>query len=111
MDLSMNLQQGSVSATDALVIPERITAQVVTGIDFIGGGTIMQSRGAITGLTSAATIWMVAAIGLTIGAGFFVEGLSATAIAMLVSRAWPRGIPVAAHAAHAPSAPFAPSLA
>jgi putative Mg2+ transporter-C (MgtC) family protein len=56
----------------------------VTGIGFIGAGTIMQSRGAITGLTSAATIWVVAAIGMTVGAGFFVEALSATAIVMLV---------------------------
>ncbi|HVT39500.1 MAG TPA: MgtC/SapB family protein [Gemmatimonadaceae bacterium] len=64
--------------------PTRLAAQVVTGIGFIGAGTIMQSRGTITGLTSAATIWVVAAIGLTIGAGFFVEGLGATAIVMLV---------------------------
>ena len=82
MDLSMNL---GISLGDGRVgDPGRIAAQVVTGIGFIGAGTIMQSRGAITGLTSAATIWMVAAIGLTIGAGFFVEGLDATAIAMLV---------------------------
>jgi putative Mg2+ transporter-C (MgtC) family protein len=82
MDLSMNLGMsfGDVRVGD----PARIAAQVVTGIGFIGAGTIMQSRGAITGLTSAATIWMVAAIGLTVGAGFFVEALGATAIAMLV---------------------------
>jgi putative Mg2+ transporter-C (MgtC) family protein len=64
--------------------PGRIAAQVITGIGFIGAGTIMQSRGTITGLTSAATIWVVAAIGLTIGAGFFVEAMGATAIVMLV---------------------------
>jgi putative Mg2+ transporter-C (MgtC) family protein len=64
--------------------PGRIAAQVVTGIGFIGAGTIMQSRGAITGLTSAATIWIVAAIGLTVGAGFEVEALGATALAMVV---------------------------
>ena len=64
--------------------PGRIAAQVVTGIGFIGAGTIMQSRGGITGLTSAATIWIVAAIGLTVGAGFDVEALGATALAMIV---------------------------
>ena len=83
MDLSMNLGTsfvGEVRVGD----PGRIAAQVVTGIGFIGAGTIMQSRGAITGLTSAATIWMVAAIGLTVGAGFFVEALGATALVMLV---------------------------
>jgi putative Mg2+ transporter-C (MgtC) family protein len=64
--------------------PGRIAAQVVTGIGFLGAGTIMQARGTITGLTSAATIWVVAAIGMTIGAGFFVEALGATVMVMLV---------------------------
>src|ERR1019366_7078428 len=82
MDLSMNLGTsfGEVRIGD----PGRIAAQVVTGIGFIGAGTLMQSRDAITGLTSAATIWMVAAIGLTVGAGFFTEALGATALVMLV---------------------------
>lgn len=82
MDLSMNL--GTSFGGDRVGDPGRIAAQVVTGIGFIGAGTIMQSRGAITGLTSAATIWVVAAIGLTVGAGFYVEALGATALAMLV---------------------------
>jgi putative Mg2+ transporter-C (MgtC) family protein len=64
--------------------PARLAAQVVTGIGFIGAGTIMQSRGAISGLTSAATIWVVAAIGLAIGAGFYVEALGTAALVMLV---------------------------
>ena len=55
--------------------PTRIAAQVVTGIGFLGAGTIIQSRGTITGLTSAATIWVVAGIGLVIGAGFPLLGL------------------------------------
>jgi putative Mg2+ transporter-C (MgtC) family protein len=82
MHLSMTLgtSLGNVRFGD----PGRIAAQVVTGIGFIGAGTIMQSRGAITGLTSAATIWMVAAIGLTVGAGLEVEALGATALAMIV---------------------------
>jgi len=50
--------------------PTRIAAQVVTGIGFLGAGTIIQSRGTISGLTSAATIWVVAGIGLLVGAGF-----------------------------------------
>ncbi|CUS88767.1 MgtC/SapB family protein, partial [Candidatus Kryptonium thompsonii] len=47
--------------------PGRIAAQVVTGIGFIGAGTIIQARGTITGLTTAATIFVVASIGLAIG--------------------------------------------
>jgi putative Mg2+ transporter-C (MgtC) family protein len=57
--------------------PARIAAQVVSGVGFLGAGTIMQAQGMVTGLTSAATIWVVAAIGLTIGAGFYIEGLGA----------------------------------
>jgi putative Mg2+ transporter-C (MgtC) family protein len=57
--------------------PGRIAAQVVSGVGFIGAGTIMQAQGMVTGLTSAATIWVVAAIGLTVGAGYFVEALGA----------------------------------
>ncbi len=82
MDLSMNLGMsfGGARVGD----PARLAAQVVTGIGFIGAGTIMQSRGAISGLTSAATIWVVAAIGLAIGAGFYVEALGTAALVMLV---------------------------
>ncbi len=48
--------------------PGRIAAQIVTGVGFIGAGTIIQSRGTITGLTTAATIFVVASIGLALGA-------------------------------------------
>jgi len=47
----------------------RIAAQIVTGIGFIGAGTVLRSQGSIQGLTSAATIWAVAAIGMAIGIG------------------------------------------
>lgn len=62
----------------------RIAAQIVTGVGFLGAGTIMQARGTIIGLTSAATIWVVAALGATVGAGFFVEALGAGALVMVV---------------------------
>ena len=57
--------------------PARIAAQVVTVVGFIGAGTIMQGSGVVTGLTSAATIWVVAAIGLTVNGGCRIEGLGA----------------------------------
>jgi putative Mg2+ transporter-C (MgtC) family protein len=57
--------------------PARIAAQIVSGVGFLGAGTIMQAQGMVTGLTSAATIWVVAAIGMTVGAGFYVEGIGA----------------------------------
>ncbi|HXK09728.1 MAG TPA: MgtC/SapB family protein [Vicinamibacteria bacterium] len=65
------------------VDPTRIAAQVVTGIGFLGAGAILHSRGAVTGLTSAATIWVVAGIGLLIGAGFPALGLVSTVLVLL----------------------------
>lgn len=54
--------------------PARVAAQVVPGIGFIGAGAIMQSKASILGLTTAATIWIVAAIGMCIGSGYPVVG-------------------------------------
>ena len=48
----------------------RIPAQIVSGIGFLGAGAIIQGRGGVVGLTTAATIWVVAAIGVTIGSGY-----------------------------------------
>lgn len=78
MDLSM-----SITVTHG-GDPGRIAAQVVTGIGFLGAGTILHTRGQITGLTSAATIWVVAALGLTIGAGHFVEAMGSSLTVVLV---------------------------
>ncbi len=72
-----------ISGAPGMSDPTRIAAQVVTGIGFLGAGTIMQSGGSIIGLTSAATIWVVAAIGLMIGAGFPMLGLVCTGMTLL----------------------------
>jgi putative Mg2+ transporter-C (MgtC) family protein len=64
--------------------PSRLAAQIVSGIGFIGAGTIMQARGTVTGLTSAATIWVVAAIGIAVGAGQYVEATGAGALVTVV---------------------------
>ena len=74
MDLSMRI---GVVDGQRIGDPARIAAQVVSGVGFLGAGTIMQGQGVVTGLTSAATIWVVAAIGLTVGGGYYVEGLGA----------------------------------
>lgn len=52
--------------------PARIPAQIVTGIGFLGGGVIFRGGGAVRGLTTAASIWMVAAIGLACGCGYYL---------------------------------------
>ena len=64
--------------------PSRIAAQIVTGVGFIGAGTILRDRGLVTGLTSAATIWLVAAIGVAIGAGAVLEATGTTLLVVLV---------------------------
>jgi putative Mg2+ transporter-C (MgtC) family protein len=64
--------------------PSRLAAQIITGIGFIGAGTIMQARGTITGLTSAATIWVVCAIGITVGSGNYLEAAGAGLLVALV---------------------------
>lgn len=60
--------------------PGRVAAQIVTGVGFIGAGTIMQAGRFIHGLTTAATIWVVAALGMTVGAGRDGHALLACAL-------------------------------
>ncbi len=62
----------------------RIAAQVVTGVGFLGAGAIIQDRGGVHGLTTAATIWLVASIGMACGACFYRLAVVATLIAILV---------------------------
>lgn len=60
--------------------PARIAAQVVSGIGFIGAGTILVARGSVVGLTTAATLWVVSAIGLAVGMGAYVEAIGTTVL-------------------------------
>ncbi|WPU91030.1 MgtC/SapB family protein [Mucilaginibacter sabulilitoris] len=65
--------------------PSRVAAQVVSGIGFLGAGTIFFLRNEIVkGLTTAAGLWTVAAIGLAVGGGLYIEAVSTTAIAMII---------------------------
>jgi putative Mg2+ transporter-C (MgtC) family protein len=63
--------------------PGRIAAQVVSGIGFLGAGAIIRLGSNIKGLTTAASLWLTAAIGLTIGAGMFVTALTAEVLALV----------------------------
>lgn len=56
----------------------RLSAQVVTGIGFLGAGTILHEKNFITGLTSAASLWAAAMIGIAIGYGYYFIGITAT---------------------------------
>jgi putative Mg2+ transporter-C (MgtC) family protein len=62
----------------------RIAAQIVTGVGFLGAGAVIQDRGGIHGLTTAATIWLVASIGMACGARFYYLAITTTVLAILV---------------------------
>lgn len=64
--------------------PTRMAAQVVSGIGFLGAGTIIQFKDSVRGLTTAASLWAVAGIGLAVGAGFYVGAFTTTGIVLLV---------------------------
>jgi len=64
--------------------PGRIAAQIVSGVGFLGAGTIIQSRGGVRGLTTAAGIWVAAAIGLAVGARFYFEASIATGVLLVI---------------------------
>lgn len=64
--------------------PARIAANIVTGVGFLGGGAILRGDGGVTGLTTAATIWVVAAVGLAIGAGAYIAAIGTTALVLFI---------------------------
>lgn len=63
--------------------PSRIAAGVITGIGFLGAGAIIRDREGVKGLTTAASLWVVAGIGLATGCGFFLAALVSTFLAFL----------------------------
>jgi len=61
----------------------RIAASVIVGVGFLGAGTIIKTEEKIIGLTTAATLWIVASIGVTVGAGYYILAIAATTLAYL----------------------------
>jgi len=61
--------------------PSRIAAAVVVGVGFLGAGTIVKTQEKVRGLTTAATLWTVASIGITVGSGYYALAIVATALA------------------------------
>jgi putative Mg2+ transporter-C (MgtC) family protein len=64
--------------------PARIAAGVITGIGFLGAGTIIREREGVKGLTTAASLWVVAGIGLAMGCGFYRAAMFTTVLALIV---------------------------
>lgn len=82
-ELSIDIADRWVRVHGTVADPERIAAQIVTGIGFLGAGTIIQSRLGVRGLTTAATIWVVAGIGMAVGGGSYLLALTATVGVMI----------------------------
>jgi putative Mg2+ transporter-C (MgtC) family protein len=70
--------------------PSRIAAQIVSGVGFLGAGVIFTRRDTVRGLTTAATIWMTAGIGMACGAGMPVLAVAATALHLITVRVFAR---------------------
>ncbi|WP_141502737.1 MgtC/SapB family protein [Paenibacillus luteus] len=86
MLLSMYGFSAFVDQPNVRVDPARLAAAVITGIGFLGAGTILFTGKSITGLTTAASLWVVSAIGLAVGAGFYFA--SGTATVMVLITLW-----------------------
>jgi putative Mg2+ transporter-C (MgtC) family protein len=71
------------SESGTRIDPTRIAAQIVTGIGFLGAGTIIRQGLTVRGLTTAAALWIVAAIGMAVGAGFYFGAVASTVIILI----------------------------
>ncbi len=71
------------AGTGITLDPSRVAAQIVTGIGFLGAGAIIRQGGSIRGLTTAAGLWVVAAIGMAAGAGYYSAALVGTGIVLV----------------------------
>jgi putative Mg2+ transporter-C (MgtC) family protein len=78
---------GAYGFDSANVDPTRVAAQIVTGIGFLGAGAIIRQGFSVRGLTTAATLWVVAAVGLAAGAGYYSGAVITTAVVLLAL--WP----------------------
>lgn len=88
MLISYKLYAGVQGLTNA--DPARLAAQVVSGIGFLGAGTIMKEGLTIKGLTTAASLWVVAGVGLAVGAGYYVGAVATTVLSVLALTFLPR---------------------
>src|ERR1051325_4663641 len=63
--------------------PTRIAAQIISGIGFLGAGAVLHAHGFVLGLTTAATIWVVAGVGMALGSGMYGTAVGATVLAVV----------------------------
>ena len=81
---AFHLKYAALDGTSSMRLdPARVAAQIVVGIGFLGAGVIIKEGATVRGLTTAASLWLVAGLGMTFGMGLFVPGVMATALALL----------------------------
>ncbi len=80
----------SIDAAFGALDRSRIAAQIVTGVGFLGAGAILRDRGSIIGLTTAASIWVIAAVGMVVGVGYATSGLALAGVIFLTLTLWHR---------------------
>ena len=74
----------SVLGPHVILDPSRVAAQVVSGVGFLGAGSIILRNEVVKGLTTAASLWAVAAVGLAVGGGLYVAAIAATVIILII---------------------------
>lgn len=74
----------AIKTPNVVLDPSRVAAQVVSGIGFLGAGSILLRGEVVRGLTTAASLWTVAAIGLAVGGGLYVEAVAATIVILII---------------------------
>lgn len=79
----IEIMTGLYGNVDLRLDPSRVAAQVVSGIGFIGAGTIMMQKQFVRGLTTAAGLWAVAGIGLAVGGGMYIAGIAGTILVLI----------------------------
>lgn len=73
-----------IGTENVVLDPSRVAAEVVSGIGFLGAGSILLRGSVVRGLTTAASIWAVAGIGLAIGGGLYFAGIASTAVILII---------------------------
>lgn len=68
---------------ELMLDPSRMAAQVISGIGFLGAGTIIKEKGSVVGLTTASCIWLVACVGLAVGVGFYVGAIAISLLSFI----------------------------
>ncbi|MFJ6070957.1 MgtC/SapB family protein [Streptomyces sp. NPDC093065] len=89
MEVSQHGFDNVLGLSHVVLDPSRVAAQIVSGIGFIGGGLIFVRRDIVRGLTTAATVWLTAAVGMACGGGLWALALAVTGAYLLIVRGYP----------------------